>query len=161
MSWETKRPDRTVEYQDKFKNTFYIEIRHWENNSKEIAFTYDTDLDWGHRLEKSKWKEFVEILNKAERGEISAGMFNYESDGNHHQFVFRFVSRKDEYNAFKSHLLRFNSICSHPSAVSQLCRRIYPCDISFDIPLFVIRELIESLEADTLQTPDWQIEIRL
>lgn len=160
MSYETKSADRIVEYKDKFKNVFFIEIRHGDNDSKEIAFTFDTDLEWGHPLEELKWKEFVEILKTVARGELADGTFNYRSDGDH-QLNFRFVSRKDEYNAFKSNLLRFNSTCSHPAEHSDLPEVNYPCAVSFDIPLKIVGELIKSLEHSSSQVPNWQVENRV
>lgn len=153
MSWGTKRPDWTIEYQDNFGNHSTIEIRRWEENAKEIAFTDDCDLVWGHPLEESKWREFVELLERVKNKEISEGSFEYESSGDRHRLNFGIVPREDEYNAYRSDILRFRSDCSHPSRLEGTEGETYGCHICFNIPIkVVLDDLIKKLNSDT---PEW------
>jgi hypothetical protein len=160
MSFGIKRPDRVVEYQDKFKSRHTIEIRFWENNAKEITFCFDVDAEWGHTLVEEKWREFVEILKSVRDRETEAGKFEYEFDGDRHELEYRRVSKKDEYNYFKSDLLRFRSICSYTSQLEGTEGEVYDCEISFDIPTKILDDFIKSLESSEQQTPNWKAEVR-
>jgi hypothetical protein len=161
MSFGTKRPDWVIAYQDKFGNRSFIEIRRWEENVKEIAFTDDCDLEWGHALEEKKWKEFAEILEKVKNKEISEGKFEYQCEGDRHRLNFKLVPRKDEYNVYRSDILRFRSDCSYTSQFEGTEGEIYSCDIGFDIPIkVVLDDLIKKLHSDTPELPNWKVEVR-
>lgn len=161
MSFETKKPDWIIEYNDKFDNRSSIEIRRWEENAKEIVFTDDFDFEWGHRLEKSKWKEFIELLERVKNKEITEGSFEYESSGDRHRLNFRIVLREDEYNAYRSDILRFRSDCSYTSQLEGTEGETYGCDICFAIPIKVVLDnLIEKLNLDTPEEVTWKVEVR-
>lgn len=161
MSWGTKRPDWLIEYKDKFGNRYYIEIRFWENNAKEIAFTDYMDLEWGHTLTEDKWQEFIKILEDVGNGNLTEGSFLYDFDGDNHCLEYKLVSRKDEYNAFRSNILRFRSICTYVSTLEGSIGKTFDCDISFDIPLKVVAgDLIKALKSDQPQTPNFKVEVR-
>ena len=161
MSWGIQRPDWVIEYNDKFGNRSSIEIRRGEENAKEIAFTDDFDCEWGHALEESKWKEFVELLEQVKNKEITDGSFEYESDGDRHRLNFVMVSKKDEYNAYRSDILRFRSDCSYVSRLEGTEGETYGCDICFDIPIkIVLDDLIKKLNSDTPEETTWKVEVR-
>lgn len=161
MSYGKQRPDWVITYDDKFGNRSSIEICRHEENAREIAFMNDFDLEWGHALGESKWKEFGELLQRIKNKEIGAGSFEYETTGERHRLNFKTVSEKDEYNAYRSDILRFRSDCFYVSELEGTKGKTYSCDICFDIPIKrVLDDLIEKLNSDTPDEVTWEVELR-